>query len=248
MEVHLLNGDALAEKFPLPGEIVICRECMMDGPSNENDQSLFWKQRAEFIVGTFKSSREEYDRYVTHEFDKLKRLQPDEINLWFEHDLFCQAKLWFCLNFVSTHIPTASVYIAMPDPNSDPQWSGFGNMNSTQLTNCYKRRVCVHAAEKQLAMQLWDAFRTKDRLALSELSSSDSLCFPQLREVCQAELDRNPITGMGRPHLKLQSILNAGETDFAAIFDKFRETEGVYGYGDLQVKELLSTLTSSASA
>jgi hypothetical protein len=34
--IHILNGDALGDQFPkdLPGEILIFRECLIEGPKN----------------------------------------------------------------------------------------------------------------------------------------------------------------------------------------------------------------------
>jgi hypothetical protein len=41
MQGHILNGDALAEKFPLIGKKIICRECMMDAPADAEDEPVF---------------------------------------------------------------------------------------------------------------------------------------------------------------------------------------------------------------
>jgi hypothetical protein len=40
----------------------------------------------------------------------------------------------------------------------------------------------------------------------------------------------------------LKQIINSGVTDFSEIFKEFRKTEGIYGFGDLQVKNMLTEL------
>ena len=241
MEVHVLNGDALAAIFHLPGEIIICREAMIDGPADAGTEEEFWFQRSEFTTGEYNASREEYDRLVVAEINKLKQIKPDTITLWFEHDLFCQTNLWFVIDFITRYQPTLRMYRAMPDPDRDTNWSGFGKMDTADLHSCYMNRTLLDSNEKQLAMSLWRAYRHDDRKTLKELSVSHSHCFPKLEEVCKAHLDR--ASEIGRPQQKLKSIVRAGTTNFDQIFDEFRKTEGIYGFGDLQVKKLLGELT-----
>lgn len=243
MEIHVLNGDALAKNFPVSGEVIVCREAMIEGPADANDEETLWQQRSQFIIGQYKSSRKEYDRFVVDEYDKLKGIPYRIVNLWFEHDLFCQANLWFTIAFISRHRPKAELYIAMPDPNNDPLWSGFGKMSASDLQACYRNRVYVNAEDKQLAIKLWGAYRKNDRLTLERLSHTESSGFPKLREVCFAHLDRNRDSGLGRPQQKLRSIIKTGETDFEKIFNAFQITERIYGFGDLQVKKLLNEVT-----
>ena len=64
----------------------------------------FWAQRADFIYDSYGGEREEYYRKVVDELTKLRQIQKsDEINLWFENDLFCQTNYWFILKFL-THL------------------------------------------------------------------------------------------------------------------------------------------------
>jgi transposase len=60
-----------------------------------------------------------------------------------------------------------------------------------------------------------------------------------LKEVCEAEVDRKQKL---RPQQTLRQIIERGETDFHKIFSRFWETEGVYGFGDLQVKKMLEQI------
>ncbi|HEY0653600.1 MAG TPA: hypothetical protein VGD65_10760 [Chryseosolibacter sp.] len=242
MEIHILNGDALAEKFSLQGEIVVCREAMIDGPVNAETEESFWRDRAKFIAGEFNKSIEEYHLLVVDELNRIKQSKANTFTLWFEHDLFCQTNLWFVIDFIARHRKSAQIFNVMPDPSNDLNWSGFGKMNSSDLVLCYHNRTLLSNDEKLLAVSLWDAYRKDDLKKLKQLSTTASSCFPKLVEVCQAHLDRN--SAIQRPQRKLKSILAKGTTDFSEIFDQFRETEAIYGFGDLQVKKLLSEISS----
>lgn len=242
MELHILNGDALAEQFPLQGEIVVCREAMIDGPVNADTEETFWRDRAKFIAKQFNTSVDEYHRLVVDELNKIKQSNANTFTLWFEHDLFCQTNLWFVADFIIRHRPLSKIFIAMPNPDNDANWAGFGNMSSHDLTACYNNRILVSNHDQHLAILLLDAYRKDDGVKLKELSRIASSCFPKLEEVCQAHLDRTSATQ--RPQRKLQSILANGATDFSHIFNEFKTTEAIYGFGDLQVKRLLREISS----
>jgi hypothetical protein len=240
MEAHVLNGDALAEKFPFPDNIIVCRECLIDGPINISPLNLFWESRATFIADEFKSNKGEYFDIVVSEFEKLGKTEADTINLWFEHDLFCQANLWFTLDFIATHTSSKALYVVMPEPIDDPTWSGFGPLASQELLSLYKSRVRVNATDLRLAQGLWNAFQRGDINTIQILSTQKSQCFPMLKQVCDAHLDR--LAPLSRPESRLRKILAAGISDFQTVFNEFRRTEAIYGFGDIQVKKLLNKI------
>lgn len=235
MEAHVLNGDALLENFPFKENIFVCRECLMDGPTDAPTLPAFWAARAAFIAKEYDATESEYYSRVVSEFEKLATSNIAAVNLWFEHDLFCQVNLWFTLDFLSTHQPGCRVYIVMPQP--DPTWSGFGQLDRKELSHCYNQRVPVRNDGMQLAIALWTAYRTNDLYLLRSLSLRHSRCFPFLQQVCQAHLDRLP--PMSRPEQRLKAIRAAGITNFDSLFNEFRKTEGIYGFGDMQVKKIL---------
>src|SRR4051812_25223495 len=101
MILHVLPGDATVAPFKaseIEGDIAVCREALVDGDLSGETLPEFWETRARSLIGSDDRSREEYHENVVHEFAKLTALQSgSEINLWFEHELFCQANMWFCL-------------------------------------------------------------------------------------------------------------------------------------------------------
>ena len=94
--LHVLNGDSTAYSFRdtgLEGDILVWREVFSQGPLMENIASGdFWKAREEWICNKFDETPDKYQQSVVEPLSKLS--EPyDELNLWFEFDLHCQANL-----------------------------------------------------------------------------------------------------------------------------------------------------------
>src|SRR6185312_17187630 len=94
--LHVLNGDSTAHGFRdtgLEGDTLVWREVFSQGPLSEDISSgAFWKAREEWICGTFSEQGDDYRKTVVAPLEKLN--EPyEEINLWFEFDLHCQANL-----------------------------------------------------------------------------------------------------------------------------------------------------------
>lgn len=225
---HILTGDALTEVFlqtGIEGKIIVAREALIDGPVSSDDQETFWRHRSEFIGAD-----------TRQEFDKINKLQStDEVNLWFENDLFCQINMWFTISLINRNKLT-NVFRVTPLVNGDNKWAGFGHHTADDLIECYSDRQKFTKGDFNLGENLWDAYRKSDIIALNTLSGSLSPCFPHLEEVCRAEMERKR---NARPRKVLEDLLAQGYTDFKEIFKQFSQREGIYGYGDSQVERML---------
>ena len=106
-QYHILNGDALKEQFPkdLEGEIIVARECLVEGELKANGLDEFFKIRASFISRSFENnSIQDYYQRTASEFQKILDIKDNaEINLWFEDDLFCQVNFWFIVHLIYTN-------------------------------------------------------------------------------------------------------------------------------------------------
>ena len=242
---HILNGDNLAETFrqsTIDGDIIVVRECLIDGPVSSSDPETFWQQRSDFIQSEFNANTDEYFQKVKSEFDKLDGIDPgDEIDLWFENDLFCQANMWFTISLINK-LALTNVFRVSPLNQSPDKWSGFGNHAPSDLVECYRNRQPFTKGDFTLGENLWNAYRNEDVVALAFLGGSPSTCFPSLEEVCKAEIERKRNS---RPLKVLEQLLASGHTGFNDIFKKFSNSEGIYGYGDLQVQKMLKDLKNS---
>ncbi|HZY81331.1 MAG TPA: DUF1835 domain-containing protein [Cyclobacteriaceae bacterium] len=239
---HILTGDSLAGTFRrtnIDGPVIISRECFIDGPVADDNPDLFWKKRSQFVKSAFGADPSEYYATVKSEFDRIDEIGPDdEVNLWFENDLFCQTNMWFVVSLLNKRGITR-VFRISPLIRTNNKWEGFGRHTSTDLLNCFEKRQGFTKGDFKLGENLWDAYRTADVVALAFFSRSLSPCFPFLEEVCRAEVERKR---NARPRKVLEDLLAKGYTDFSDIFTQFTATEGIYGYGDLQVERMLKEL------
>lgn len=247
MPVHVLNGDALKEKFPvneLPGLLVSCRECLIDGPVDPVINVAFWETRAGFIAGEYGAERDEYYEKVVAELNKLRNVPVDEeINLWFENDLFCQANLWFVLQYLHDNGLTKNLFRVFPLNTEEKKWTGFGYHDGKALVRYYQNKVSFTEEDLKLGTALWKAYATNDLQKLKTLSRQPSACFHNLEEAVQAHIDRVPAAdSRGRPQRTLLELKQRGLTDFHELFTEFFKREGVYGFGDVQVQKMLAEL------
>ena len=76
--------------FPqnLSGDLIVARECLVDGAVNVSDLSEFFRMRAQFIGDSYEGyTQEDYFKKTLSEFERMRMMSDDsEINLWFEDD------------------------------------------------------------------------------------------------------------------------------------------------------------------
>lgn len=240
---HILNGDCLADQLrqtPINQDFIICRECLIDGNLYADNIADFWKIRAKFIAETYNTSVQEYFSKTVSEFEKLIHL-PDhsEVCLWFENDLFCQTNMWFVISILANN-STLNIFRIFPKTESKADtWKGFGIANAEQLERAYFSKVQFKPKDIELGKYLWMAYQNSDLNGLKKLSKENSDCFEYLEEVVQAQIDRFP-TGeaMSRPDKVVKAIIDNTSTEFQVVFSMFSDREGVYGFGDLQLKSI----------
>jgi hypothetical protein len=251
-KIHVLNGDSLAEKLNavVQGNIIVCREALIDGPKLTVLDDEFWKVRASFISSSFQTTPDEYYHHVKHELLKLHQIPKDaEFFLWFEDDLFCQCNYWFCLKLIRSITTTRQLYRVSPQSEEvAPEWSGFGKLTKTDLSYSLSRSIKLTESDVALGISLWDAFAADDFQRLIELSKHRSNAFFKLEEVITSHIDRFSTTDQpGRPQRILLEIIQSGKNNFEEIFAEFMQRGGIYGFGDVQVKNMLDDLTKGKS-
>jgi hypothetical protein len=239
---HVLNGDCLAEELrqtTINQNFIVCRECLIDGSVKADNLDDFWKIRAEFIVESYDATIEDYVERTVKEFEKLSNLSENsEVCLWFENDLFCQVNMWFVLSMLAKQ-PDLKVFRVFPIIENGQLWKGFGNATLSSLEKAHSSKVQFEQKDIDLGVHLWEAYQKRDLQNLKQLSKMSSNCFEHLEEVCQAHIDRFPTNNsLGRPEQLIKDILESEPMEFYEVFQAFSEKEGIYGFGDLQVKSI----------
>ena len=249
--IALLNGDCLAEHLKgaeLPLEIVVFREALVSGPSGGATWEEFWETRGRFLTQNYGATAQEVQEKTVAELEKIRSLADGvELSLWFEDDLFCQVNLWFILSLLADK-PTLRVFrVFPPEAPSENRWRGFADASPEELEQAYRSKVSFSNQDMGLGKSLWEAYRNHDWDDLKILSRHPSSCFSNLEEVCQAQLDRiSADPRKRRPEKVILELLAMGITDFDILFSQFSEREGIYGFGDLQVRELLDSIKKNA--
>ena len=251
MVYHVLNGDCLLENIAsinLDGEVIIARECLIDGELHGNTLTDFWETRAKYIESVYGEKRENYFNRVAGEFEKLLTISDNsEVNLWFEHDLFCQTNLWFVISLLYPKADKLTFYIVYPciDKQND-LWKGFGYSDKKSLQAAYAEKYKLGIKDIELANSLWIAYKKNDLKEIEELSLTESSGFHYLQQVCKTHMERFSVCGQkGRPEKAIEEIIkDKSTTDFNEVFVAFSEREGVYGFGDAQVKILFDRITN----
>ncbi|MEJ8755564.1 DUF1835 domain-containing protein [Pontibacter sp. H259] len=242
MTYHVLNGDALVERFlatDLAGEVIIAREALVVGDVSGNTLNDFWQVRATHWGEPY----QKYKSKVVAEYEKLLQA-PDasEFNLWFEYDLFCQVNLWFILHLLVTtpgNKKVYSVYTSHLSKEHPHFWTGYGHVTTQDLQNCFAQRIALTDADIEFGNELWLAYKAADLQKLTDLAQQPRPAFPYLQEVVKAHIDRLPEDEEpGRPERTIRDILSHTYGDFNTVFAEFQKREGIYGFGDTQVKEL----------
>ncbi len=240
---HILNGDCLAEQLShtkINQNLIICRECLIDGDLYAGNIADFWTIRAKFITDTYNSSPEEYFSKTVSEFEKLNNLPVNsEVCLWFENDLFCQTNMWFVISLLANN-PSLKIFRVFPIiENNEDTWKGYGIADTEKLEQAYYSKIQFTLKDIGLGKNLWTSYQNGDLIKLKELSKEQSDCFDYLEEVCQAHIDRFPLDKtLGRPDKVVKEIIDTISSEFQIVFSEFSEREGVYGFGDLQVKSI----------
>lgn len=187
----------------------------------------FWQIRADYFKNAYDA--DDYFAKVKAEFDKLNDLKAnDEINLWFGNEAFCQVNLWLILWLFGK--TDAKFYRVFPDSNN---W----NCTFENLARCYESRQLLTKEDVWLGKKLWKAYCFQNFDSLKTLSQTKTKGFLNLPEVCQAIIEKET-----KPKEILQKISKNGEIDFGKIFTQFREKAAIYGFGDLQVKNILKEI------
>jgi hypothetical protein len=238
MILHLLPGDAQVDALResgLEGELLVCREALVEGDLDGEDLDEFFANRTAFLS----EEPAKYDANVASQFRRLLDAKAgDEVDLWFEYELFCAVNMWFCLSLLETS-PAAVYRVAPIYLSEDERWKGFGPARGPEMRQSFEQRIKLSPDEVGLGAKLWRAYRSGDKDALIKLTSNHSSAFPYLDEVGRAAVEKD-----STPAHIISEIQSEGINNFNEIFLEFRRRAGVYGYGDLQVKNVMARATS----
>lgn len=237
---HITNGDALTERLQglkLEGFLFTMRECMIDGPVEcSGDWATFFSSREVFIYEQF-GKELSYEDYVLSQLKKMKSIpEGNTIYFWFEDDLFCQANWWFLICYLKD--VKATKYLVR---SGDISPYSFAHLDDSQLLKAFKDKK--ELVEEELT-SLWQHYTNTNHNRVEVLPEVIIAAYPFVKKAFQAHLDRLSSTNsLGLPKETLKAI---GEElafeNFGKVFQEFQKRLPYYGYGDLQVQNMIKEL------
>lgn len=238
--IHILNGDALNERFPTAifGKKIIFRECFVDGPVDFDSFEELVLGRAKFLKEEYPGTLEKpYEESVAPELEAIFTISDsDNIYCWFEADLFCQVNFWFTLHALAHH----SGKIALVLPESLNLTYGFSSLDENGLIEAYRSTIWLDKNQRNILKSLWEIFQkgnVEEAISLAKRATNELPFLLPAIEAWKESLAQDDFPG--KPKQTLIEIRNELKTDrFDLVYREFHKRLPIYGYGDLMVHRL----------
>ncbi|MBO3117791.1 DUF1835 domain-containing protein [Winogradskyella sp. DF17] len=246
--LHITNGDSLTNylrELGFKDEILTWQEMLCEGPTIPKiDSEEFFQIRASFLKAYYDI---EYDfKALKSELSKLDDIENyDEINLWFEYDLFCHINLLGVLNLLhqkEIHLPI--YHICSGRVKGEKNLKGLSELTAEQLENHYRNKIRITDSDKELAVALWRTYCGKDHNILKPYIVTKS-SFKYLSNCLKAHLKRFPDQQSGLSAIEYNILKLVKNNDIKSINHLLGYSlnyQGYYGYGDLQLQRIINHL------
>lgn len=241
--LHIHNGDSsagIAKHSTISGEHFAWREALIGGPTPAGVTGKEWlRVRAQHLTEFYGVALDEAEIELRTQEERLASYPDhDEVVLWFEHDLFCQANLLYLLDWFAQRKlgKTKLSLICIGEFPGLPNFRGLGELSAEQMASLLGARQQVSAAQLNLATTAWQSYCSQDPSTIERLLETDTSALPFLRRAFRLHLERFPFlrNGLGRIENRGLEFINGGMSLFVDLFPRFCEAEPVYGLGDSQ--------------
>jgi Domain of unknown function (DUF1835) len=256
--IHLVNGGstlATLRTTQVPGEKFSIDDVLAEGPIVDGlHTEASWRERADFLNGFFSISPADYlSGHASTAALLRESLTHDEIVLWFEFDLHCQANLLYFLDWYASHeLGSARLTLVCPEtfPGRD-HFRGLGELRAEELESLFPARSEITDEQLRLASRAWQAYGSVDPRAIETLLSSDTSALPLLAPALRAHLERFPSTdnGLGVVAQTILRILGEQPLESRKLLWRTMKSPSLFrhGMGDQMILSYLNALQTGAS-
>lgn len=243
-KIHILNGDSLKNQLKglVKEEVIVARECLIDGNVQGESLAKLYANRAKFIAEYDGFEIEDYYQKTVPEIEKIVALPPNcELFCWFEDDLFCQTNFWFVVHLLVTYTNVERFYLVRPNKGNEYSFAG---MREKELMIAFENSQPIEGKQLALLAQLWPLYQRNEYQQMLMIAAELNEAMPFLISVIEAQQRRTPDqSGLGYPERRLLAIINElNSPEFSAVFRTFSAQEGIYSFGDMQVKRMFDQL------
>jgi hypothetical protein len=234
--IHIHNGDIVAvfaQRVGIPGQHVTFRESLVTGPIVPGPEWI--ETRAQALGSAYGEDLLRTRTSLLEQDQALEAMQsrPDEIVLWFEHDLFCLIHLVYLMQrFAKARL--SLVWCPTPLVENDDRG----------LHLLFESRTAVTPSMVKIAREVWRAYTAGDPRDLNRWLERDTPDFPFLRDGLTLHASRYPSTtnGLGAIEQRALSLIATGSTEFTSLFNVMAGDVPRFGFGDSEIVRHLQAM------
>lgn len=252
--LHILNGESTEaglSQTAVGGDRFSFKDALIAGPAPAVNGSDWRRIRTAHLAAAYGVEVEKCENDFARQQQIFESFnEHEEVTLWFESDLFCQANLLYLLDWCAhRHPETKLSLICIGEFPGRPNFRGLGELTPSELASLFDERIEVTDAQLELAARGWQAYRSEDPRALERLLQTDTSALPFLAGALQLQLTRFPSVrnGLNKIESTGLELIAQGFSSFADLFPRFVAAEPDYGLGDAQFWNALQPLTRGAS-
>jgi hypothetical protein len=238
-----IRGDFLEYSDP------VCRGAT---PASD-DPHVFRKARMDYLAGTLgEDTLDTHAKLDAAEAGLAGADRYERIVLWFEHDIYDQAVLIRLLDRVEQR-PELHDRLSMITLDRFPgiaRFNGLGQLSPDQLATLWGTETPVTAAQRQLGVAAWRAFRSRDPGDLAAMAEQNDLALPYLAAALKRHLQDLPWTRDGlslTQRLTLQAIHEGAPTPSKCFGALVNRLEPQPFLGDLMYWPIVAGLARAAT-
>ncbi|MEM9160836.1 MAG: hypothetical protein AAGB46_17435 [Verrucomicrobiota bacterium] len=240
----LTNGESAVETLKranIPGHKEEWLEVLHDGPVPFTEtRTELNRIRAKHIASLGWSSEEgAYNRFQKRDALLKQHDKYQEMQLWFEHDLYDQLQLIQILDTLAER----------------QEWNGnvklvqtsrfITELSAEELKRESENPISIAEKHISLAQQAWSAFRQPKTDQIKRLVESDLSTLPHLKPALKRVLQENPDehTGLGRTERQILEAVVSGADKLGPVFRHSQQQEEAAFMGDLSFVAIIDRLT-----
>jgi hypothetical protein len=241
MPLHVANGAVTAGRLReggFGGEVVDLDDLMAEGPvphalESESD----WQTRAAWLERHFGIPRADYlARRARRARVVAAAARGDDVLLWFEFDLHCQANLLHLLSELHRG-GAAHVGLVCPDRvDGVGDFRGLGQLSGSQLAALLPTRASIDRTALAAANAVWEAWCDDSPVRLAALGRAPHAALAHVPAAVAAHLRRLPWLDDGFDAIErtLLALVPPTGIGFDALFRAWNATPVArpYGFGD----------------
>jgi hypothetical protein len=248
--LHIVNGDSLTEQMQelnLPGELIVWRELLCEGPTLQEINSEFFKLRKKYLRKTYEISSENYEERFIAEIKRLKALNDyDNVVLWFEFDLFCHINMLAAISYLNAKRPDTPISLVCSKKlEGEKEFQPLSQLSLNELQNHYEHRIQLNTEDIEVALLIWELYCGDNPLKL-KLQIKTKTNFEYLSSCIRAHIERfpNSITGINTLERNVLLLIENHEvTSKNHLLGYALQYQGYYGYSDTQMQRLIDKLS-----